>query len=91
MLLVLVLLVLMSQAKTTNWVVCSTPHALIPDTCSPHTLSPHTLSPCALSPRVLSPNGLRKILKNEVSQRENFNGSKSKTVFLTSFIKGNRT
>ena len=62
--------------------VCSTPHALSPDALSPRTLSPH-----ALSPRALSPYRLRNILKNQASQVEFINGSLSKTVFLTSFIK----
>ena len=68
-----------------DWVICSTPNALSPDA-----LSPHTLSPRAFSPRALSPNGLRNALKNQASRREIFNGSPSKTVLLTSFIKETR-
>ena len=58
--------------------VCSTPNALSPDALSPPTLSP----PCALDPY-----GLRNILRNQASQRDFFNGSLSKTVSVTSFIK----
>ena len=49
--------------RVTQWVVCSTLHALSPDALSPHILSPRALSPCTLSP-----NGLRNILKSQAIQ-----------------------
>ena len=50
------------QFNGSDWVICSTPHALIPDA-----LSPHTLSPCSLSP-----NGLINALQNQEKYRSNF-------------------
>ena len=79
-----------------EWVVCSTSHALGPDTlsphtmrprvCSPHALSPDTLSPHTMRPRVCSPHALSpielgNILKNQTSIRKFFTGVYQKQCF----------